>query len=121
MAMLLEVITRQAKFWKITDLRHSHTPLTQLSSSTPSTLRPSSPPLRVVSLCLCTLLLQSIDHLIRIARRSPLALQYLHQHTSEVEPLLTFLTTNPEPPVPRSFAHHLPSPSSSIPAVEACT
>ena len=74
--MLLEVIARQAKFWKITDL--------------------------------------SIDHLIRIARRSPLALQYLHQHTAEVEPLLSFLTTYPEPPVPRSFTHHLPSPSSSI-------
>ena len=31
-----------------------------------------------------------------------------------MEPLLSFLTTYPEPPVPRSFAHHLPSPSSSI-------
>ena len=67
MGMLLEVITRQAKFWKITDL--------------------------------------SIDHLIRLARQSPLALQYLHAHTAEVEPLMSFLTTYPDPPVTRSFQH----------------
>ena len=72
MGMLLEVITRQAKFWKITDF--------------------------------------CIDHLIRIAKRSPLALQYLHSHTAEVEPLLSFLTTYPDPPVTRSF-QHVPSTS----------
>ena len=35
-------------------------------------------------------------------------LQYLQQHSAEVEPLMTFLTTFPEPPVPRAF-QHLPS------------
>ena len=39
-----------------------------------------------------------LDHLIRIAKLSPLALQYIHSHTSDLEPLLNFISTYPDPP-----------------------
>ena len=53
-----------------------------------------------------------IDHLIRIAKLSPLALQYLHSHTSDLEPLLNFLSSYPDPPTP-STRYQLQSPTTT--------
>ena len=39
-----------------------------------------------------------LDHLIRIAKLSPLALQYIHSHPSDLEPLLNFTFSYPDPP-----------------------
>ena len=61
-AMLLDLIRAQLRYWKISDF--------------------------------------CIDHLIRIAKLSPLALQYIHSHTSDLEPLLNFLSSYPDPPTP---------------------
>ena len=43
------------------------------------------------------------DHLIRLAKLSPLALQYIHSHTSDLEPLLNFFSSHPDPPTPHRY------------------
>ena len=39
-----------------------------------------------------------LEHIIRIVTLSPLALQYVHSHTSDLEPLISFLSSYPDPP-----------------------